>query len=572
MATTAKVNSRYPRRKKSGGWLLFLVLLLLLISGATLGGWLLFGKPTASSGVKVTLTMPPTLTSGQLVKLMVDYVNQDHVGANNLELVLTYPEGFYFASASLPPQAKSQNIWELPALDPGQSGKLEISGQIVGKVGDAKKWQSRLSYQPANINSPFVSEAGIESVITAAIIEGTVVAPSQILSNQPITLTLNARNATANSLKKLKVFWELPPTWKVIGTFPSSTLPSRWLVEELPAQQEQQFKVSIDKVPAGSYYWRATVSQLADNQTEQILYQNRGSVEAAANQVNVGVRLIQPQGAVNWGDQLVLEVALKNPTQSSLSSVITNLTFNGQLIDWSKWTPVEGVSVKDGVVSWAASDLPAEQDRTQVISLPLVAKPTDIDLLDPEELILNILAKTSYQLDSQSIIITSVPLSVSVVGGLNLFAQVRYFADGQTVGAGALPPKVGTSTQYRIYWKVLGGDGLNKASVKTVLPPYVNFEKMVSENRPGSLTFVSSSRQVIWNLGQLAPKDFVGASFLVSVVPQANQVNQLLILSQNALLSGQALGTNKPTTVEAPLLTSELVGDKQAAGKGKVVP
>jgi hypothetical protein len=61
------------------------------------------------------------------------------------------------------------------------------------------------------------------------------------------------------------------------------------------------------------------------------------------------------------------------------------------------------------------------------------------------------------------------------------------------------------------------------------------------------------------------------ASFEVGVIPEGNQINQLLILTNPTQLTGVEKETDSPISKNSNLLTSELLGDPRVEKQGKVI-
>jgi len=71
------------------------------------------------------------VVSGNVINYAVTYKNDGVEALDDLQVKMSYPEGFTFAS-SMPAADKEDNVWQLPTLGPGESGRITINGRLEG--------------------------------------------------------------------------------------------------------------------------------------------------------------------------------------------------------------------------------------------------------------------------------------------------------------------------------------------------------------------------------------------------------------------------------------------------------
>ncbi|MFA7319647.1 MAG: hypothetical protein WC022_03590 [Parcubacteria group bacterium] len=74
------------------------------------------------------------VVSGNAIDYAVTYKNDGSETMEGLQVKVAYPEGFTFVSSS-PAATKDNNIWQLGALGPGESGRISINGRLEGVNG-----------------------------------------------------------------------------------------------------------------------------------------------------------------------------------------------------------------------------------------------------------------------------------------------------------------------------------------------------------------------------------------------------------------------------------------------------
>jgi hypothetical protein len=98
----------------------------------------------------------------------------------------------------------------------------------------------------------------------------------------------------------------------------------------------------------------------------------------------------------------------------------------------------------------------------------------------------------------------------------------------------------------------------------------------VTKVTAGTLSFDSTTRTVTWSInklpaqvGQLIPE--LAANFSISVTPTSSDVGKLLILTGKSIGTGVDSFTGQTLAPSQDMITSDLVNDSLATGKGIVV-
>lgn len=118
-----------------------------------------YSTAVESSAIIIELGAPPRVGDGQFVDYVATYRNESTETINNFQLVIDYPTGFTYRDAT-PPPSKSENIWNIPPLAPGESGTVVVRGTIQGVQGDVKRVFAKLGVPQGD--GSLVSYAEIE--------------------------------------------------------------------------------------------------------------------------------------------------------------------------------------------------------------------------------------------------------------------------------------------------------------------------------------------------------------------------------------------------------------------------
>ena len=160
---------------------------------------------------------------------------------------------------------------------------------------------------------------------------------------------------------------------------------------------------------------------------------------------------------------------------------------------------------------------------------------------------------------------------------LILETEARYFTDELIkVGSGPLPPKVFETTTYVVYFRL--SNTLNEADnleVTTTLPADVIWTNQANTSVGNKPTYNPNTREVKWILNRLpagAGTVFAKpeASFEVAITPKESDADKIFVLTRTTALSARDTFSNAAILKTARFLTTELLDDLGATGKGAV--
>lgn len=160
---------------------------------------------------------------------------------------------------------------------------------------------------------------------------------------------------------------------------------------------------------------------------------------------------------------------------------------------------------------------------------------------------------------------------------LEVDVSARYYSrEGEQLGRGPLPPRVGESTMYYVMIRVpYTGEQWQSVEVSADLGPYAAWADFVPQES-AHIRYDKATRRVVWRMAEwpivddLAPQD-IGASFGIVLTPTRESVGSAPILLTNIRASGMSeAGTRIDTAI--PPITTEITNDSKGQGNGTVVP
>lgn len=292
----------------------------------------------------------------------------------------------------------------------------------------------------------------------------------------------------------------------------------------------------------------------------------------------------QEKLTVNPGDDLQYVISYRNDSQKEIFDVAIKINLTGAIFDFERADFGGGVFRQGGVV-WTKDQI------SDFIAMPVGAngelkfKIGTTKIVEPAKVLkfgnvlksqveVSVKEKSNFGESSRFI-------AAETENKINsdLAAQVlaRYFTpDGDQLGRGPLPPKAGVATKYWIF--LSAENNLNNVSdvfVSAILPQNVEWTGNKSVSL-GELSYNETKRNVAWKVGEVGRYtgeewSKQGAAFEVALTPDAEQIGQAALLFDKIKIFGTDKFTGQFLERTAPDVTTDLVYDGLAKGKGKVV-
>ncbi|PIV44946.1 MAG: hypothetical protein COS25_02480 [Candidatus Nealsonbacteria bacterium CG02_land_8_20_14_3_00_37_10] len=86
--------------------------------------------------------LPSKIESGKELKFRLNYFSNVDYPLSGLRVIIDYPSGFEFIDST--PKSLEKIEWELGLLNKAEGGRVEISGKLMGEVGEEKVFRARI--------------------------------------------------------------------------------------------------------------------------------------------------------------------------------------------------------------------------------------------------------------------------------------------------------------------------------------------------------------------------------------------------------------------------------------------
>ncbi|MEK7452052.1 MAG: hypothetical protein AAB664_01830 [Patescibacteria group bacterium] len=577
--------SKLNAQKKSGfrGFLIKSIVFLFLLSAIAWTGFFVFSKGffQKQDALSVEIEGPTDVRAGAPVTYLVHYENTGNVPLASLDLSASFPPGFHLTS-SIPP-VNDKNIWKIGALTPKSDGTVTLHGMFLSEVPSSERIQILFTYKPANFNSTFQQIETKKVDMKDSILTLQVKGPEKSVPGDETQYVLTVGHAEKNPAFNLRMIPKLPPNFTITSQDPPfETGHVYWNIATIDPNQPKSFslKGTFTSSAAGVQQISGTIGFMQD---DVFLKQKESNVQTEIKGGSVGFHLIvngsNKDQSIDAGKVIHGSINFANQGTEPVGEISFALQMDGGgksiPIDWSK-ADLRGGKQQANELQWnkettpALLELPSTDKGVIDFSLPLLQTNDDSTA---DRITLKLVTTIGKFADGSSArTIESNPIVLSIQSTVGFHAEARYFdEEGQPVGTGPLPPKVGQATSYRIYVDVTNSiHDLVNIKITSTLPKHVTWKDKKSADI-GSVDYNPTTRIVTWSIPKL-PKSIPKANawFDITNTPKSTDVGKFITLTSGTSFTAKETKTNVDLTNSVSELTTELPNDPLAEGKGTV--
>ncbi len=525
------------------------------------------GTSVSSDNIDIIVFGNAFTKGGDELPLQVEIINRNNANLELANISVEYPRG---ASDN------SSDMVRLPREDigfikKGESITRNIKVTLFGEEKSIHNIKITLEYHPEGSNAIFVKEKIYSVSISSAPLSLVVDAPDTATSNQEIsfkvTATLNTTLPEAATMLQITY----PNNFAFESATPSPSYGnSAWNLTSL-----------TQTVPISIIVKGRLIGQDGDEQVFHVYAgttnpSNQGIVNVVYNSLLKTMIITKPflearilvnnqdlpVYTASGGDQVDAEVYWSNNLQTRITDAEIIVGFSGNVFDKNTVNPLEGFydSANNQIV-W---------DKNTISELASV-EPGASGVLGFNFKPISLIGSSNQIKDPQIVLNVSIrgkqPSEGSSFNDIKDFTKkiIKITSDFQLAStavftSGPLPPKAESETKYTITWTLSNSTNtISGAQARSTLPIYIKWIGPTTTNKE-NISYNQTTREVIWNIGQVRPNTGVDsnreASFVLSLSPSLSQVGSVPQLMKEVLVSGIDMFTN--TTVKskrAPLTT-----------------
>lgn len=595
-----KYRSKFPKHHSK---IFVLDMALLAVIGALAVFWFFANTllplfPVAPL-VRLAVLAPKTIVSGETADYVISYDNDSAKTLGCAELRIHLPPDTVLSelpsapgtgktcAAGQPPAAGTDDpeVRIVPLGDIGPNGRdvFRFKAKTYGPTGGTKVMTTELLYWEEAATAPSRVSSRDEWQVTSSALALTVDVPKGVSRGYAQAIAIGYANRGTDILPNAALRLSPPDDFVVTGAQPAPSGRNEWSLGTIEPGAEGTITVFG--------YFRATGAQqnaptfavrgYADtDQGGRVLVELvRENADPAAADIEFSQEIVQPAGrqALMPGETVRVQVRYRNAGQKTLKDVHVAVDPGATYVN----------SPSPAALAWDKAAVPALAE----------VKPGDEGTLEAsfavDEMIgqdavgaggmpsLHVASRASYEVQddpTRPVLIDTQTADLPVATRLGLNAAALYFTkDGDQLGIGPLPPKVGQTTKYRVFLTVTTTTGdADEATVDAYLPSNVAWTGHASVTAGDAIDYFPSTGRVRWHISHIpAFADGTGtrivASFEVAITPTKGEIGSVPPLVKTASVSGTDASTGLGLHATAADVTTDLPYDQRAAGKGAVV-
>jgi len=581
-------------KKKQGllFWFLNIIFTLVVMAGLGYGAYYyIYHNASDSTALDFSVAGPEKVLAGEEFFATVEYKNFSRVSVKNARIEITYPENFVFLD-SLPQASEKNSAWQINDLPVGASGSIKIKGKIVNGKGTNNILLAKMLYTPENFSSEFKKESSRAFLLEDIGLDFDFSYSSSVLAGEENEIAVKIKSQEKNFLSQFKITIDPSENLELISVATTAkekesepalivekTLPNSWNISGL-GKDEQELKIKY-KIN----------NKVTDNQDIVLRFENSDgdkSYSFLENRINVEVMksdlsltLIangsKNDQAVKFGDKLNYSIVFANKGKTSMKDMVIMAVLEGDLLDWSSLNDENKGGEKGNSIFWTKEEIPVlaelKSDEEGVIDFSVNIASFDEKYLGYSVNDLQIKSYVKFSIGNQPISQNgstdnrSNTIINKINSDLSLKEEVRYFnQDNVPVGTGPLPPKVGQTTSFKVYWTLTNNlHELQDARVEVILPANVNWD---NKNRTsvGTVKYDAGSRKVTWQIGRLPISVYrADAEFSISLTPTESDRNKIMVLLPGSKASALDIETQGQIESATKAKTTKLDDDEIAS-------
>lgn len=544
--------------------------------------------------VDLAVSAPESVKAGEDFNYTIHYKNNSKFDLNSLRLEIKYPENFVLNSISgagleSVSTSTAQNSFTLPSLPVNGEVDIVVSGKLLAKKDSLNLIGVSLSYEPGTFSTEFKKEATASVMVSDLGFDLSFEYANAALVSENSQIDLLFSNVKDNFLNDFEISFAFPENISLITpSVSTSTATSSdnklivtktsnliWQVSGLASSTNSYHlpvEYKIDKKIDDSQEIIIRLSKKMSNGKSYVFVEKNIQLNVMNSNLNLTLILngSKNDNTASFGDTLNYSLVYSNKSDGQLKDIVIMAALKSDFLDWSSFKSNQKGIQGENTITWTKEQIPAlaslAPGEEGVIDFSINIRPYDNSDLGKS---FNVTSYAQFNINNRQGGLND-SLSNNIItkinSDLNLVEKVLYFNDNNMpVGSGPLPPKVGQKTSLKVYWKIENNlHELNDTRIITKLPDYVSFDGNNNVST-GNLNFDAATHSVVWNIGTLPVSIYQAqADFNISITPNENQKNSLLVLLTGSTVSAIDTDTNSNIEKKSPSRTTKLEDDEIA--------
>ncbi len=520
-----------------------------------------------------------TVQSGEKLDYLLTIEN--FTGSRLLDASIEFPpqSSFIVSSVAAPLRLEGNSV-RLGSLNKEEIKEIRVSGYVLAGVGETIRLSATMHYDAGPLSGTGEKLTSESLQVAGSSLDMTLELPETIVANQPFPYAIRYQNQSpVTKFDTVSILPNWPPGFEILSSSVAlDQATDFWTLPSIGSLEQGKIEGEARLITADLEEAEFSLRMFAAPQGLPLL-QEQVKLMIPIRYPNVSIYAAADAATVSLGREITYSIELENEEVFSLHDVQAVLNVNTAVFDAASLP--ESRQASGNVVIDLAQTLDAAQTASRQITLRLKSQINPRLAFGDGEAVVRLPLSVSYtDGHEQNVVIPVQAVRTPINSDLAAQAFSRYYsAEGDQIGRGPLPPRVGETTKYWVFVHLTNQlHVLNDVVMTATLPTGVDWTGRKSMTEGRSLDYALATRLVRWELDSMADykTDFAranyGIAFEVAVTPMADQAGDVLLLLEQIEVQGRDAVTGEILSVRPADVTSELQSDSYASGDGKVLP
>ena len=556
-------HKHYKTRYQERAHLVFMldaVLVTVALAMLGLALYFRFAYHPLRDDFKLTLLTEQTIVSGTETTFSVRIVNSGETKLHGAKLAVHLPKTFVPAEAPPRYDAETGEIAIGEMLE-DVSNEYRFRGTLLGPAGSADVYVHFMAQNDEGQSDETLTKGFLRWESSA--IETRYELPEAVVPGQTVAFALRVKNGSALTFENVSVTPKWPDGFKLQNATPP-LYRGAVALGRLEAGKEVEVKFS-GRFNGAADLFRLTAALNGTLGKETfLLSQTHADIRMAAVDLKLEAAFAENVPAfVRPGEEVAVLVRYHNDGLETIKNLSLAIAPEVNTLGEVRW------ETSNRIASLGAGE------RGERKAFVRVRDAVSRYAVNP---VFRAVPQATFSIDDPKIVdarVSGPAVETKISGSARLRAVARYYtSEGDQLGRGPLPPRVGKATRYWIFASLESGATETQDGVVTFrLPSNVSWTNRAAVTVGQDL--VLEGDRLIWRLGATEPHAGVlheapSASFEVTLTPSSEQVGTTPSLVLEAAYSGRDTWTDEVLTSSQGAITTGLPGDSAVAGRTHV--
>lgn len=553
------------------------ILAMIVITATIIAlGYLLWPKNTPDLIVIDTSVAPEQVITGDLSTLTFRYENNSDEIITDTRLTIDLPQHFELLDVDSTAEYLGSLVFNIGDIPPTDYGFIHIQGTMFGDVGGEQIFTTTLSYtySPDKITDTKVKQHIFKPIQSALELELSL--PEHLVAYQKVAGEIKYTNTGSIAFPHLLI----NPQWPSTFTLSSSS----------PSQQSDGL-FHIDSIEPGETGIITFAGYLGSEQDSTFIFEPSFSFDETNYKQTTLTDIVEilptplqishsiSESTINPGSTITIDATYKNISDFKLTDISFKIASD---IDIFATSGITGGSYANGYYTFSSMIDELAPGETGSVEMKLPVKQTlsrsATDIYENISVTTSSSAEFTFEPDQEPITVQTIGsrFDLPLTSPVTMSSFGRYWApSGDQLGRGPVPPIVGETTKYWVFWNIEGTtNSLSNLTLEADLGPNVSLTGRQSVSTGSSIS--QSDGTIYWSIPELDPtlppgSTVAGIAFEVAITPSEDQIGTTPVLLSSTLLQASDRFTGASLTRTTGTVTTAIPYDSKATSYGGIV-